>query len=487
MPLCNGTQGISNNEGDGAFIPFVTGISIYGRQHILFFIYEYTITHKMGKLLAYHSSYALQQIINFSITLGWKKNLHHTGRLLVLILVASAIISGTAHGTDKTWIGAGTTGGSGTDFNTATNWSPSGVPGASDDIIISLTEAGTISLSATTTINSLNFTSTIATGVLDLNDKILTGSSGFTLGGSAYIKLNGGYGGYNSSSNNFPVSFSSYSFSLASTVDYYGGSQLSSLNYGNLVINNSYLGLLNDLSISGNLIINSGKELDIQNKNATIGGNVINNGIITVPNAGVVTLNGTNDQIIGGTTSTTFKNLTIDKTSGKIILHTDISVVNTLLLTQGIIDARTNDKSITVGVGYGNGTITGARSSSYINGKLTRNFYAYNQDVNTFPVGHTSYHPVSISANTKTEPDILLTVIAHDGSYPAGVPSGEFQLGTWYWEISKTGGSYSSYNVTLDATGTSTTGTVSMAHTGSGAMPTSGTNPSYTTTGLTSR
>jgi hypothetical protein len=43
----------------------------------------------------------------------------------------------------KTWVGAGA-GGSGTDFNTGSNWSPAGVPTAADNVTIALTGNATI-------------------------------------------------------------------------------------------------------------------------------------------------------------------------------------------------------------------------------------------------------------------------------------------------------------------------------------------------------
>jgi hypothetical protein len=57
-------------------------------------------------------------------------------------------------GQTKNWIGSGN-GGASTDFNTASNWSPSGVPQPCDDVVISFTSGGTCLVSANTTIKSL--------------------------------------------------------------------------------------------------------------------------------------------------------------------------------------------------------------------------------------------------------------------------------------------------------------------------------------------
>lgn len=57
----------------------------------------------------------------------------------------------------KTWIGLGA-GGSGTNFNTASNWSPSGVPASTDNVTIAITSNATITLSANADVKDLTFT-----------------------------------------------------------------------------------------------------------------------------------------------------------------------------------------------------------------------------------------------------------------------------------------------------------------------------------------
>ena len=74
------------------------------------------------------------------------------------------------------WIGAGA-GGAGTDFNTASNWSPATVPGVSDNANITTTTAATITVSANVTVGSLTILNN-ATGAvtlaLDATTKVLT-------------------------------------------------------------------------------------------------------------------------------------------------------------------------------------------------------------------------------------------------------------------------------------------------------------------------
>ncbi len=75
--------------------------------------------------------------------------------------------------TTRTWIGAGA-GGTGTDFNTATNWSPNAVPSSCDSVVIKLTGAATITMSANSTVGALFYQVEAAvTGVLNIQSNVL--------------------------------------------------------------------------------------------------------------------------------------------------------------------------------------------------------------------------------------------------------------------------------------------------------------------------
>ena len=76
---------------------------------------------------------------------------------LLLIICAFSFTIIQTNAANRTWVGIGA-GGSGTNFNTASNWSPSGVPGSSDNLTLTLTSNATITLSANTTINNLTYT-----------------------------------------------------------------------------------------------------------------------------------------------------------------------------------------------------------------------------------------------------------------------------------------------------------------------------------------
>ncbi|HEX4876477.1 MAG TPA: hypothetical protein VFV31_07365, partial [Chitinophagaceae bacterium] len=90
----------------------------------------------------------------------------------------------------KNWVGAGA-GGTGTDFNTAANWSPAGVPSSADNVTIAITADATITLSANAAVNNLTFT---VNGNND-NARLYVGANTLTVNGTATIDILGGNNG----------------------------------------------------------------------------------------------------------------------------------------------------------------------------------------------------------------------------------------------------------------------------------------------------
>jgi len=91
--------------------------------------------------------------------------------LLVLIILTPGMLFSTA----RSWVGVGA-GGSGTDFNTGSNWNPSGVPASADDLTINMSSSGTVTLSGSITVNSITMsvTGSNIVGVLDILTNTLT-------------------------------------------------------------------------------------------------------------------------------------------------------------------------------------------------------------------------------------------------------------------------------------------------------------------------
>jgi hypothetical protein len=101
-----------------------------------------------------------------------------------------------------------------------------------------------------------------------------------------------------------------------------------------------HIDINSSLTVGGNLLINSGGVLDCFDVDGpsslpiSVAGNWTNNGTF-LQNAGTVTLNGSGDQYIGGTTSTTFYNLTLNKPGGIVYLSTNTSVGQGLAYSLG--------------------------------------------------------------------------------------------------------------------------------------------------------
>lgn len=112
----------------------------------------------------------------------------------------------------------------------------------------------------------------------------------------------------------------------------------------NVVINATgtpTLRLVNALTVRGDLTIATGTTLDANNQNLTITGDWINHGTFT-PGTGTVTFNGSSAQTIGGSTQTTFNNLTINTTGITPTLSTTATVNGVLNLTAGNLETLDN-------------------------------------------------------------------------------------------------------------------------------------------------
>lgn len=165
---------------------------------------------------------------------------------LVVVLIHTVVFGAT-----KTYIGPNTG-----DWNTATNWSPSGIPTSTDDLIIPSGK--------TITISSDSFAQSVSlSGSLNINNGIR-----LTVGSV-------------SSNGNFTVN-SGGSFSMGS------GSDLATLIvYGNYINNGSTDFWKSDVVITGDLLSPTTSTLQKQG-NVVVGGNIIGNFNITGSEVGVI-------------------------------------------------------------------------------------------------------------------------------------------------------------------------------------------------------
>ena len=215
-----------------------------------------------------------------------------------------------------------------------------------------------------------------------------------------------------------------------------------------------------------NLTINTGATLSVGSSNyaLTLGGDFTNNGTFTA-GTGTVTLNGTSTQKVGGTSTTTFYNLTMNNNSAYgVTLGNSEIVSNTLTLTGGKIFTDTN--KLTLGTGT---SALGALSpasppwqTSYIVGNFERWFSASAMtDMAWFPVGTaTSFRPAGIKFTAAPNPGGKILVAGYN-SNPGSMNTafltdvGSYVIDRYskdaWWQITPTTLNGGTYSVSLGA------------------------------------
>jgi hypothetical protein len=202
------------------------------------------------------------------------------------------------------------------------------------------------------------------------------------------------------------------------------------------------------------------------------------NGLINA-SPGTVVLNGSTNQNVSGTSVTTFNNLTINSTG--VLLSNDANVAGILDLTSGIITTGFNTITVAAAV---SDNITNASSTSYVDGKLAR---LYNTTASrSFPIGKSgNYRPLVLDYTALTGTSTV-TAEQFESGFPGTAPAGFGQVGTRYWNVTQTGGSSFNYNITLDATGLTFSGSPRiLKYDAPVTVALATTIPNYTATGLT--
>ena len=197
--------------------------------------------------------------------------------------------------------------------------------------------------------------------------------------------------------------------------------------------------------------------------------------------SGTVILNGNAyGQVIGGTASISFNNLTIDNSDG-VTIENNETVNGTLTLTNGLV--TTNGNTLTIGSA---GTITGATSSSYINGKLARIYTATGSK--SFPTGKNGNYRSLAVLFTDLTGTSTVTAEQFESTIPGAAPSNVTPFTGRYWTITESGSSSATFDLTLDGTGI-TNKAVNMIKgdgTTNAVFSVTGTAPNYTHAGFTS-
>ncbi|KPK79878.1 MAG: hypothetical protein AMS27_17595, partial [Bacteroides sp. SM23_62_1] len=228
--------------------------------------------------------------------------------------------------------------------------------------------------------------------------------------------------------------------------------------YYNLTISGS--GIKNtssDLIINNDLTISSGT-LNSNGNSLQIKGNWINAGDFT-EGTGTITFNGTIDQSITNASGEVFYNLTVNKSSGSLILNNDVNVSGTLTMTSGVISAGTG--VLILGTSTAT-TGTLSRTGGIIAGSFRR--WINSTGTFLFPVGTSSnYHPLNITLNGLNSGGTLTSKFNESVPGNTGLPlfdNPDSVFNTFvdgYWELNKADGfnlgGANNYNITLDGTG----------------------------------
>lgn len=210
--------------------------------------------------------------------------------------------------------------------------------------------------------------------------------------------------------------------------------------------------LTNNVSVKNEIAILAGN-FDAGANNISLQGNWINNSGASafVGGTGDVIFNGTNDQTISGSETTTFNELTVNKANGRIILDTNIIISSTLdYSTNSLIVLNDNDITIDEtavinGAGFGSNKMiqsdgtasSGSIIKNHTSGTgVTRSF--------TYPIGTGSdYNPTTIAVEGDFAAGANIAVRLRSGLHPLRTSDNVLNK---FWTLSSSG-------VTAQATG----------------------------------
>jgi len=374
-------------------------------------------------------------------------------RLALLAVLVFASV-GTTEAANKNWTGGAS--GNLNDWNTASNWSPSGVPGTGDDVKINSDKSyyPILATAASSAVGSLTIkaggsltltpggvlvttaggTSVAVSGTLTISGGTLTVHQ--DINGSGIINMSGGTLQLGHDFHLAPTNFSA----TGGTVEWTG--EVGSAGAGAFPGGPDAYQFFNVLIDNA---VNPG--FDNLANSFVIAGNWINNGAVTLTGqATTVTFNGATAQTIGGSSSTTFDSLTVN--GAGVTLATTATVSGTLALTSGVFATGTNQIVLAAGAAF-----SGGNSGSYVNGNLQKIFSVGNGQSFTFPVGDASnYTPISLaSLNVTTAGSLTATSTA--GDHPSIAISGIDPIKgiNRYWTLANAGGIVvGSYNATFN-------------------------------------
>ncbi|MEO5564567.1 MAG: hypothetical protein ABIR18_14065, partial [Chitinophagaceae bacterium] len=255
-------------------------------------------------------------VVNNILTINTGVTFDNQGRNVFVYGVASGIVNnGVAAGIGRFTYSLDAT---------STNMSGTG---SFSNFEMDFTSAGTLTLSGATSVNGTLFLT---------NGAFANGANLTMISGSAISLADGTLSSSIASSSGYDMIYNTYTGTTKNTSNEISGSLR---NFTVLVTNGTQKIVLDRaLVLAGNLLISSG-ELDpsASNFGITLGGNFINNAVLTYRN-NTIACNRTISQTIGGTSSPTFYNFTINNSGGgSVQLSAPVFVNNLLTFTNGIV------------------------------------------------------------------------------------------------------------------------------------------------------
>jgi hypothetical protein len=318
--------------------------------------------------------------------------------------------------------------------------------------------SSTLTVTASTNIEIVRNLRIVA-GTLDIGsftaNRVLNGET-FSISNGATLKLAG--------ATNFPSNYGTYSLGATSTVDYNGAAQtVSSQSYGHLTLSGSGTKTMpgSSMTLSGNFTmsgtpsataaqaltvwgdftIGNGCTFNASSYTHTLKANFSNSGTFTASTS-TMTFNGNTAEDIGGSTSTTFNNLTMNDSSG-VTLSTNTTVGGTLTFTGGNLTTGSNTLII-------NSTGSVSRTSGHVVGNFQK-YIASGATSKTFEIGTGSnYTPADVTFdNVSVAGNLTASTNAGDHANIGSSTINSSKSVNRTWALTNSAITFSSYSATF--------------------------------------
>ncbi|MEM6641857.1 MAG: DUF2341 domain-containing protein [Bacteroidota bacterium] len=294
----------------------------------------------------------------------------------------------------------------GCDFSDVGTWVTGLIPGNGDDVFVA---GGDV----------INLSEDVSIGSLTIESGGLLNVGGFTLSlDQDCITLNGGT--INTGSGEIEYSRA-------------GDQCVTALVYNDLILSSSGRKfLLGDVTVNGNLrVTDNTVELDAESFEIDLGGNWTNQGTFT-PDGGLVVLNGISDQSIQATGAggENFEKVVVNKSSGSLLLESNVSIADSLELISGVVNLQTNDLTIlNTEADHFNGS---AASYLQLDGAGELFFSIVQGETYDLPIGdNDEYSPATFIINSLSGSNPSIGINLRDSKYPD--ISTDFSYISRYW------------------------------------------------------